>query len=142
MKDQAYQFACQLMTPGHRNQISEQYKRKIETIVRKPQNKEAAIKEDSSPCPFCATPLVDSLLDCTNCRNIIPYCAVTGMHMVTNDCSHCPHCNFPAKYSHLIELAKSEAAECPMCGEALKAQEIQTVNDPAAFLAKYKVQAT
>merc|ERR1711881_333517 len=49
MKDQAYQFACTLMRPEHRSQISEQYKRKIETIVRKPQNTEegaSSVKEE------------------------------------------------------------------------------------------------
>merc|ERR1719398_488677 len=56
MKDQAYQFACTLMRPEHRSQISEQYKRKIETIVRKPQNTEQAgalVKEEMHPCPYC-----------------------------------------------------------------------------------------
>merc|ERR1719443_940742 len=40
MKNQAYQFACMLMRPEYRQQISEQYKKKIENIVRKPTNTE------------------------------------------------------------------------------------------------------
>merc|ERR1719443_96039 len=38
MKSQAYQFACTLMRPEYRQQVSEQYKKKIETIVRKTTN--------------------------------------------------------------------------------------------------------
>lgn len=152
MKDQAYQFACTLMRPEHRSQISEQYKRKIETIVRKPQNTEGApsMREEKSPCPYCSSPLADSALDCGNCKDIAPFCIVSGMHMVTSDWSHCPHCLFPAKYTQLFELAKGmpgEAGkgvgtECPMCGVELKPSEVPNVPDPTPFLTKYKKQFT
>merc|ERR1719327_1932313 len=36
LKTSAYQFACTLMRPEYRQQVSEQYKKKIENIVRKP----------------------------------------------------------------------------------------------------------
>jgi len=152
MKDQAYQFACTLMRPEHRSQISEQYKRKIETIVRKPQNTEGgpSVREEKSPCPYCTSPLADSVLDCGNCKNIAPFCIVTGMHMVTSDWSNCPHCLFPAKYSQLFELAKNTpgdagkgaGSECPMCGVELKPSEVPNVPDPSTFLTKYKTQFT
>merc|ERR1711904_629239 len=66
MKNQAYQFACTLMRPEYRPQISEQYKRKIGTIVRKPMNSEQEkdSQEASSPCPYCGMTLADSQLDC------------------------------------------------------------------------------
>merc|ERR1719443_2232674 len=48
MKNQAYQFACTLMRPEYRQQVSEQYKRKIETIVRKPANTEAEDAKETS----------------------------------------------------------------------------------------------
>merc|ERR550514_2119341 len=153
MKDQAYQFACTLMRPEHRSQISDHYKRKIETIVRKPQNTEGgaqSVREEMSPCPYCSSPLADSPLDCPHCKNISPFCIVSGMHVVASDWSHCPHCLFPAKYSQLYELAKGAPGEaekgvvpeCPMCGTVLKPSEVPHVPDPSSFLAKYKTQFT
>ena len=35
-------------------------------------------------------------LQCSTCDNILPYCIVTGFHMVRNDWTNCPHCKFPA----------------------------------------------
>merc|ERR550514_884617 len=47
LKCSSYQFACTLMRPEYRPQILEQYKRKIETIVRKPMNEEEQKAKDA-----------------------------------------------------------------------------------------------
>merc|ERR1719198_683686 len=44
-KTSAYPFACTLMRPEYRPQVLEQYKRKIETIVRKPMSEEQKDKD-------------------------------------------------------------------------------------------------
>lgn len=42
---------------------------------RKPDKSE--IEEPLEPCPFCENPLLQSTLDCPQCKNNIPYCIVT-----------------------------------------------------------------
>merc|ERR550532_2878419 len=54
MSTDAYQYACTLMRPEYRPQVSDQYKKKIENIVRRPvtdDTNEAA--ESTSPCMYC-----------------------------------------------------------------------------------------
>merc|ERR1712076_166486 len=50
---EAYTYACQLMKPENRGQISEQYKKKIENIVRKPQTEANETDESMTPCMYC-----------------------------------------------------------------------------------------
>ncbi len=45
----------------------------------------------------------ETQLECANCHNSIPYCVVTGKHMVISDASMCPSCRFPATYSGAYE---------------------------------------
>lgn len=40
LKEEAHQYAVMLMRPEYRSQISDQYKRKIEAIVRKKKGQE------------------------------------------------------------------------------------------------------
>jgi WD repeat-containing protein 19 len=98
LKAYSYDYATMLMRPEYRNTIDKEIKRKIEAIVRRP-NKEQA-PDTTSPCPFCQNELEDAELDCSKCKNTIPYCIVTGYHMVKHDWSHCPRCQFPALYTH------------------------------------------
>lgn len=71
----SYEYAMTLMRPEHRNTIDKEIKRKIEAIVRRP-NKEQAV-DPTTPCPFCANELPEAELDCSKCKNWIPYCIVT-----------------------------------------------------------------
>ncbi|CAE8597769.1 unnamed protein product [Polarella glacialis] len=84
---QSYQYACTLMKPEYRPQVSEQYKKKIENIVRKPPP-EADQKdslEATRPCMYCSFTFTESQLDCLNCKNISPFCIATGMRMLKDD---------------------------------------------------------
>ncbi|CAD7950767.1 unnamed protein product, partial [Amoebophrya sp. A25] len=73
LKQEAYTYAAMLMRPEYRTQISEQYKRKIETIVRKKQSADEgapppdAISAGNAPCPYCATMIARSSVDCSHC---------------------------------------------------------------------------
>merc|ERR1711972_737380 len=53
MTTDAYQYACTLMRPEYRPQVAEQYKKKIENIVRKPMSDGNENDEGSSPCMYC-----------------------------------------------------------------------------------------
>mmetsp|Transcript_37995 Transcript_37995/g.88783 ORF Transcript_37995/g.88783 Transcript_37995/m.88783 type:complete len:1377 (+) Transcript_37995:70-4200(+) len=137
LSSEAYQYACTLMRPEHRQQISEQYKKKIENIVRKPVEDKQETNEESYPCMYCDFSLLASQLDCPNCKNISPFCIVSGMRMVKDDWSYCPHCLFPAKRSLLSQVAQ-DVGECPMCSHSLTPQEVPRVADPTSAIAEYK----
>ena len=80
LKNSAFSYAAILMRPEHRSEIDEKYKKRIEGIIRKPQK----IEESPilTPCPYCETPVAESELQCDSCRNILPYCIVTGYHII------------------------------------------------------------
>merc|ERR1712176_522032 len=63
MITEAYQYACILMRPEYRSQISDQYKKKIENIVRKPNAEDGKDAEILSPCMYCSQPMGESVLD-------------------------------------------------------------------------------
>ncbi|CAJ1448570.1 unnamed protein product [Effrenium voratum] len=66
MPGESYQYACTLMKPEYRKDVSEQYKKKIENIVRKPppeaESRDAL--EASLPCMYCGFNFAESQLDC------------------------------------------------------------------------------
>merc|ERR1712187_814259 len=108
------------MRPEYRPQVSEQYKKKIENIVRKPIGDSNETVEGTSPCMYCSFSIADSQLDCPNCKNISPFCIVTGMRMLKDDWAYCPSCYFPCRRSAVLALAQAEEA-CPMCDTPFKA---------------------
>jgi len=154
LHDHAYHYACMLMKQEHRAQVSEQYKRKIETIVRKHQAKEGMKDQDKlspksaaaaaadgdpvSPCVYCGTLLQDYQLECYTCQNVSPFCICTGMHMVAHEWCACPHCHFPAKHSALMVCAESDGV-CPMCNASLTVAQVpMVVPDVQPHLEEYK----
>jgi WD repeat-containing protein 19 len=138
MSTEAYQYACTLMRPENRPNISEQYKKKIENIVRKPLTDDAKeLNEAQTPCMYCGFMLAESQLDCPNCKNISPFCIVTGMRMVRDDWSYCTLCNFPARRS-VFAQALQTSEQCPMCDGPMKLADLPTVVDPSPFVADYK----
>lgn len=63
-------------------QIEPKYSKKMEGVVRKPprgkDNKLAVDPpENTSPCPFCDYYLPDTQLNCSQCKNNIPFCIAT-----------------------------------------------------------------
>jgi len=134
----AYQYACTLMRPEHRPQVADQYKKKIENIVRKPvtdDSKEAS--EATSGCMYCGFTILESQLDCPNCKNISPFCVVTGLRMLKDDWTYCPHCNFPSR-RRAQEEAIQNGEHCLMCDEPLKVEDLPSVPDSSALIAEYK----
>jgi len=130
IKDQAREYACVLMRPENRSLIAEQYKRKIESIVRKGAASQAEpFSENTAPCAYCGMDsLAESTLECPQCQNISPFCVATGLRVLRNDWAACPSCHFPARYSAFQACAQAEGA-CPMCSAPLKPGEVQMVSD-------------
>ncbi|KAF4725864.1 WD repeat-containing protein 19, partial [Perkinsus olseni] len=137
MKAEAHAYACELMRDAElRNRISEQLRKKIEVVVRKPpKGDQQAFQEALSPCPYCAAPLPDSSLSCGHCQNIVPFCAVTGLHVVLSDWSSpCGNCSFPMRYSMLERmLAHEKSIVCPMCSEELAASAVTKLSPEDAL---------
>ncbi|CAH2300032.1 WD repeat-containing 19 isoform X1 [Pelobates cultripes] len=131
LKNSAFSFASMLMRPEYRNKIDIKYKKKIEAMVRRPDNTE--VEEETSPCPFCGFQLPECELLCPGCKNNLPYCIVTGRHMVKEDWCACPHCDFSAIYTEYKMLLDSETT-CPMCSERVTASQLKRVNDCSSYL--------
>ncbi|XP_072476603.1 WD repeat-containing protein 19 isoform X3 [Notamacropus eugenii] len=130
LKNSAFSFAAMLMRPEYRNKIDIKYKKKIEAMVRRPDTSE--IEEASTPCPFCEFLLPESELLCPGCKNNIPYCIATGRHMLKDDWTVCPHCDFPALYSEFKSMLTTENT-CPMCSERLTSDQLQKITDFAPY---------
>ncbi|XP_043548785.1 WD repeat-containing protein 19 isoform X2 [Chiloscyllium plagiosum] len=130
LRNSAFSFAAMLMRPEYRNNIDPKYKKKIEAMVRRPDQSE--VEEFTSPCPYCAFQLPECELLCSGCKNNLPYCIVTGRHMVKDDWTVCPHCDFPGLYSEFKVLLATEKA-CPMCSEKLCVEQLSLV-EPAPYL--------
>ncbi|XP_018591517.1 WD repeat-containing protein 19 [Scleropages formosus] len=131
LKNSSFSFAAMLMRPEYRNKIDIKYKKKIEAMVRRPDTSE--LEEDTAPCPYCGFSLPECELLCPECKNNLPYCIATGRHMVKDDWSVCPHCDFPALHSQFLALLETEST-CPMCSEPLSAVQVKRIPDCSGYL--------
>jgi WD repeat-containing protein 19 len=69
-----------LMRPEYRSQVDPKYSKKIEAVVRKPGSKLSTAseeKEPNTPCPYCDGPVPETELNCSQCKNTIPFCIAT-----------------------------------------------------------------
>ncbi|XP_078116158.1 WD repeat-containing protein 19 [Sander vitreus] len=131
LKNSAFSFAAMLMRPEYRNEIDPKYRKKIEAMVRRPDTSE--LEEETTPCPFCGFQLAQNELLCISCKNNLPYCIATGRHMLKEDWSACPHCEFPALYSQFLLLLETETV-CPMCSETLSVKQVKKISDCSKYL--------
>ena len=114
LRGAAFEHASTLVRPEYRSQLQEQFKRKIEAIVRKAGDR-TDVEEPETPSPFDPNAMVaETTLECPSTRNTIPYCVATGRHIVLHDLTLCPSCNFPASFSAFTRLVEAEGT-CPMC---------------------------
>ncbi|XP_014256519.1 WD repeat-containing protein 19 [Cimex lectularius] len=140
LKGAAFNYAAMLMRPEHKSKIEEKYLKKLESVVRKPpkgpDNKIAIDKpEETSPCPYCDYDLMESQLTCPQCRNNIPFCIATGRHIVKDDFTVCPNCQFPGIKSELLSLLES-GVRCPMCNEKINPDELRVEIDFESYLSQ------
>ena len=132
LKHSSFSYAAMLMRPEYRQKIDLKYKKKIEQIVRKPDKSEE--EEPTDPCPFCAYPVAQTSLDCPECKNNLPYCIITGRHMVKDDWANCPNCSFPAICSEFKSLLEGEDTNCPMCSERVTINSLKPITDTTLYL--------
>jgi WD repeat-containing protein 19 len=122
LKASSYEYAKTLMHPEHRASINENFKRKIEAIVRrKSSNNDDAI-EDLSPCPISGQLIPLTQLESPVTRDALPMCVITGRHMVLDDWCFCPNTKFPVLYSeyiHYIDVMNSTPTEDGQSGTAV-----------------------
>jgi len=130
-KKTAFEYASMLMRPEYRTQINAQYKRKIENIVRKPDKNDE--EEPMSECPFCNHLGPETDIECTNCKNVIPYCIATGRRMVLADWAQCPSCRFSCRASVFVKIIAADKL-CPMCNQPIVLSAITKISDPIAKL--------
>ncbi|OWK54679.1 WD repeat-containing protein 19 [Lonchura striata] len=121
LKNSAFSFAAMLMRPEYRSKIDPKYKKKIETMVRRRDTSE--IEEPTTACPYCAFQLPECELLCPSCKNNLPYCIATGRHMVRDDWTVCPHCDFPALYTEFKRINLVDLKKINDCTEYLKLED-------------------
>ncbi|NXY87829.1 WDR19 protein, partial [Alcedo cyanopectus] len=131
LKKSAFNFATMLMRPEYRHKLDVRYRKKIEAMVRRPDTTEA--EEPTTPCPYCAFQLPECELLCPGCKNNLPYCIATGRHMVREDWTVCPHCDFPALYMEFKNMLQTDST-CPMCSENIDIAQLQKINDCTPYL--------
>uniref|UniRef100_A0A0N5CG41 TPR_REGION domain-containing protein n=1 Tax=Strongyloides papillosus TaxID=174720 RepID=A0A0N5CG41_STREA len=118
----AYNAAVELMKPENRKFIDDKYKKKIEQVARKRENaSKGDVDEKYSNCPFCDEPVKEYSLTCFSCKQTLPFCIITGRHIVKDDLAICKNCTFPAFAS---EFNKLSVKICPMCGGNVSNYEI------------------
>ncbi|CAF4144402.1 unnamed protein product, partial [Rotaria sordida] len=136
MNNSAFNFSLILMKPEYRDQIDAKYKKKIEALVRKPDKSES--EEDFSQCPHCHQRVPTYELLCPSCQLALPYCIVTGAHILREDLCLCPSCNFPAIHSEFLRYLSIDDV-CPMCTTKIDGSRITKLDSGAAvdsFLAQ------
>ena len=133
LKRSALEFATRLMQPEHRKQIAEAYKRKIETIVRKPDRTEA--EAEASPCPMCDATGSEWDLACDSCSGVIPYCVATGKRVRVGEWARCPECLFPCNAGDYVDVVAQEKA-CPMCSREVSLSAVHPLDDPLATIGR------
>lgn len=126
----AFEFACVLIqTEKYRLGLPEKERKRIESIVRKSGKDELVDPPDpTSPCPYCDSPVQETELDCGDCKNTLPFCVVTGKHIVKSDFAFTPCCGFPCTYSSMLNRLK-RCNSCPTCGSALDVNKIERISD-------------
>ncbi len=127
----AYKYASTLIQSQElRAQIPEKHKKKVEQVVRKRGKDELNDPpEPTSQCPFCSAPVPETTLECTACKNALPFCVVTGKHMVLDDWAVCPSCNFPALHSQFVKLLAHDS-HCPLCDAAVSGATLEKIPNP------------
>ncbi|KAF5396950.1 Outer segment 6, partial [Paragonimus heterotremus] len=146
LKTASFGYAAMLLRPEYREKLDPKHRRKFETLIRRPDRKPEHVAGDqpdhgnaevdpATPCPSCSCLLAGSSLYCTECRSTLPYCIITGNHVIKNDFTVCPGCQFPAIYSELMSfIENSDDPSCPMCSSKLSRDSVRRVVDPSKII--------
>jgi len=103
--------------------IPSKFKRTVENLVRRrPKGEPENVFEDT-PCPYCRNPVPDVDLECDSCKNKLPICIISGLHITYGDKTECPHCQQPASYSLFIQYLQTNTA-CPLCEQNVDIHDV------------------
>lgn len=129
-KKSAFEYSCFLIQDEkYRLGLEEKERKKIEGIVRKSGKDDLKDPpENSTPCPFCSAPVPETELECGGCKNMLPFCVVTGKHVVSNDFALTPCCSFPCIYSAMIQRIKG-CNFCPACNSIMDINKLVRQSD-------------
>lgn len=130
LKKEAYNYACVLVRPENIDQVAPKFKKKVESIARKP----VKVDDDPEPlseCPHCKFQLPESQLDCPNCKNNIPICIASGKHMILSEWCYCPACKMQAIYSDFKKVLEADQI-CPMCEAHVPPMSVKISENPEA----------
>lgn len=139
LRHAAFKYASMLMNPEYRKNIDAKYAKKIEAVVRKApkSTKEGDTSGDPlealTPCPYCDDMLPETDIFCNNCKLNIPFCIVTGRHIVKDDLTACPECDFPAIRVEFLDILDKETS-CPMCYENINPNRLVKILDFGPYL--------
>ncbi|KAK9870346.1 hypothetical protein WA026_006430 [Henosepilachna vigintioctopunctata] len=140
LRHAAFKYASLLMNPEYRKNIDAKYAKKIEGVVRRPpkngKNGEPLGDplEALTPCPYCGGILPETDIFCTNCKLNIPFCIVTGRHIVRDDLTACPECDFPAIRVEFLDILDKEYNSCPMCSGKVDPKKLIKIEDTSLYL--------
>lgn len=90
-------------------------------------------EEPSDACPQCGSLLPQTSLECGDCKNTLPYCVVSGRHMLKDDWSECPNCSWPALYSVFRDFVANGETPCPICNVVVDPQQLKIIEDPNLY---------
>ncbi|XP_041973460.1 WD repeat-containing protein 19 [Aricia agestis] len=131
LKHAAHQWARELMRPPYRDLIDPKYAKKIESVVR--HGVRGPPPADVAACARCDAPVPVAALTCARCETDLPFCLATGMHIVKDDLTACPECDFPAIMTEFVELLREEG-KCPLCNETVDYRRLVKIDDVTLYL--------
>ncbi|KAL3267292.1 hypothetical protein HHI36_011423 [Cryptolaemus montrouzieri] len=140
LRHAAFKYASTLMNPDYRKSIDAKYVKKIEAVVRKPPKNGKGGEplgdplEALTPCPYCEYMLPETDIFCSNCKLNIPFCIVTGRHIVKDDLTACPECNFPAIRVEFLDILNKDESSCPMCSEKVDPKKLLKIENTEPYL--------
>ncbi|CAK9101199.1 WD repeat-containing protein 19 (Intraflagellar transport 144 homolog) [Durusdinium trenchii] len=142
LKKTAFEYASRLMRPEHRSDVEAKYRTRLEAIVRKRGKTELEDVEDArSESPYASDMVCNFDLMCPRTKNHIPFCIITGRHMVLDDWCICPNSKLPALYSEYVHflqtVSKEEERVDPILGKPISVGELRRLDDPKPYLAYF-----
>ena len=78
LRESSFSYAAMLLRPEYRDQIDQKYRKKMETIVRRPDRTQE--EEPKTECPFCSNLVTETNLQCNECKSSISYCIASVRH--------------------------------------------------------------
>ncbi|VDM33193.1 unnamed protein product [Hydatigera taeniaeformis] len=141
LKHMSFTYASMLLRNEYKEKIDPRYRRRIEGTVRRPEKlspEEAKALNSTAPCPFCSDAVAEYELTCSSCRTHLPYCTLTGKHIVKEDLTLCPGCDFPMTYTTLMSYIENHPDfACQMCSTPLVRDQIRRLVDTTEILLRW-----